>query len=249
MYQARVSKPFAALYFFWQWLVFAPFVAVSLVLVLIPILVARLFRSENAAYTCGRIWAWLQCLCNFTRIRRHSVENLTPGQGYVIMTNHQSNFDFCLIAAIPCQLRFLMKEELKHVPIFGWACTGAGTVWIDRHDREKAIRQLESAKPKFKRGVSLQVHPEGTRSFDGRIGPFKKGGFMVALQLGAPILPVTIRGSGDIWPPGSMRILPGTIDYIFHPPIDVSEYGPERVDELMQAVRDALNSGLSDDAV
>jgi len=241
-YRVRLHAAAAALYFVWRWGVLAPFAAL-LTVAAAPVMMAVSALSVDAAYRCAQAWARAVCLCNFTRLRVRGRENM-PACGCVVMTNHQSAFDFSLIAAIPGKLRWAMKSEMRRFPFFGAAAAAAGTVWLDRSDRAAAIASLAAVRPALRRGVSLQIFPEGTRSRDGSLGPFKKGGFMLALELGVPIVPVTIRGSGRVWPPGTWRILPGCIEYVIHPPIDVRRYGPERREELMQAVRTALESAL-----
>lgn len=231
------------LYSAWRWLVYAPFTGVNTMVWALAAMAASVV-SEPAAYRCTQIWSRLQCLGNMTRQRVQGQENLVPGQAYVVMINHQSAFDFAVISALPMDMRWVTKIELRSVPFFGWACTAAGSVWLDRGDKARSISSLNEMRSRLERGISLQIFPEGTRSLDGSLGRFKKGGFMLALDLGIPILPVTTSGSGVVWPPHTWRILPGTIDYTIHAPIDVQAYGPERVDELMDAVRSAMASAL-----
>lgn len=236
------------LYFFWRWLVFGPFTVVNTMVAALAAMAASLV-SEPAAYRCTQIWSRMECLGNWTRQRVHGQEHVVPGQAYVVMINHQSAFDFAVISALPMDMRWVTKIELRSVPFFGWACTAAGSVWLDRRDKASSISSLNEMRSRLARGISLQIFPEGTRSLDGSLGSFKKGGFMLALELGIPILPVTSSGSGVVWPPHTWRILPGTIDYTIHAPIDVQAYGPECVDELMDAVRSAMASSLPQKAV
>jgi 1-acyl-sn-glycerol-3-phosphate acyltransferase len=242
-YRVRLPLAVAALCFLWRWLIFVPLVALITVAIT-PVMMVVSAISEDAAYRCAQAWAWAACLCNLTRVRVRGRENM-PACGCVVMTNHQSAFDFSLIIAIPGQLRWIMKTEIRRVPFFAWAAGAAGTVWLDRSNRAAAVASLRAMRPSLERGVSLQIFPEGTRSRDGALLPFKKGGFMLALELGVPIVPVTISGSGRVWPPGTWRIIPGCIGYVIHPAIDVRAFGLERRDELMQAVRAAIESGLA----
>ncbi|MHC4389920.1 MAG: lysophospholipid acyltransferase family protein [Planctomycetota bacterium] len=244
--RARIPTAYASdmhplgqsLYFLWRWLVFAPFTFVNTSVLTVVTLTAALF-SENAAYRCTQLWARLQCLCNFTRVRITGLENKVPGRAYVVMSNHRSSFDLAILC-LPWQSRLVMKAELKKIPVFGWACHAAGTAWVDRRDSAQAIASLQAMKPKLDGGASLLIYPEGTRSLDGSLGSFKKGGFRLALDLGIPILPVTALGAGKVWPPKTLKVLPGRIDYTVHPPIDPADFGAERIDELVTAVRAAL---------
>jgi 1-acyl-sn-glycerol-3-phosphate acyltransferase len=184
---------------------------------------------------------------NFTRVSTRGAEHVERGRAYIVMSNHQSQFDVLATASrSPVPVRWVMKEELRRVPILGPACAKVGMVFIDRRDRGRAIASLRapSTRAMVGRGISLFFFPEGTRSSDGQLGSFKKGGFMAALELGLPILPMTISGSGRVLPARGLRILPGSITLTIHPPVMASDYGLERRDELMRDVRAAIAAGL-----
>jgi 1-acyl-sn-glycerol-3-phosphate acyltransferase len=138
-----------------------------------------------------------------------------------------------------------MKEELRKAPGLGWYCSAGGHVFIDRSDREKAIASLKAAKPLLDGGVSVVFFPEGTRSPDGRMRDFKKGGFMMALDMGLPILPMSISFSRHVLPGRTLKLLPGYIRIQVQDPIDVTKYGHERREELMADVRKSIASGLT----
>ena len=162
------------------------------------------------------------------------------------MSNHQSHFDILVLYGHWYrQFRWVMKQELRKVPGLGWGCYKCGHIFIDRSDRKKAIESLKSAKPLLEGGISVMFFPEGTRSRDGRMKKFKKGGFMIALDTGLPILSVSISGTGRILPGKTFKLLPGKITITIHPPIDVTQYGEERRDELMADTRKAIASGLT----
>jgi 1-acyl-sn-glycerol-3-phosphate acyltransferase len=192
----------------------------------------------------ARLWSRLVLTTAGVRWRASYHPGLDPSRASVYMANHQSQFDVpALILAMPADFRFVAKRELLFIPIFGWALWLAGFVFVDRGDREQAIRSLDEAAAKVHRGMSIIVFAEGTRSPDERLLPFKKGGFMLALKAGAPIVPVSIRGSRGVLPKGSLRLRPGTIDLVFGAPIDTSAYSIESRDALMAAVRNAIASG------
>jgi 1-acyl-sn-glycerol-3-phosphate acyltransferase len=202
--------------------------------------------SRNLSFHCGTIWAWLLCRATFVRVKVEGREHLVEGQSYVIMSNHQSHFDvLAFYGHFFKQFRWVMKEELRKVPGLGAGCESVGHIFIDRSSREKAIASLKAARHLLEGGVSIMFFPEGTRSTDGRMKELKKGGFMMALDLNLPILPVSISGSRHVLPSNTHRLLPGEIRIRIHEPIDVSAYGPERRDELMQDVARAIRSGLT----
>jgi len=232
------------LYFPWLWLVFIPFLAVTTIL--FGILAATTcFISRRIAFHCGTAWALLLCLVNFTWVRVKGRKNIQKGQSYVIMCNHQSHFDvLAFYGHWFRQFRWVMKQELRKVPGLGWGCEGVGHIFIDRSDRQKAIASLEAARPLLKGGISVLFFPEGTRSDDGRMLSFKKGGFMMALQLDLPILPVTISGSRHVLPNKTFKLLPGSIRIQVHEPIDIGSYTVETRDQLIADVRKVIGSGL-----
>ena len=226
--------------------VFTPFLAVSTVgLGILAVLVCML--SQRASFHIGTLWAWVLCRVAFTRVRVHGRDKIAPDTSYIIMSNHQSHFDvLAFYGHWRRQFRWVLKEELRRAPGIGWYCSAGGHLFIDRSCREKAIASLRRAGPLLRGGISVMMFPEGTRSTSGRLRPFKKGGFMLALDLGLPILPVSISGSRHVLPNKTARLLPGTIDITIHDPIDTSAYSEDRRDELMAEVRRVIRAGLSE---
>jgi len=202
--------------------------------------------SPRVAFHCGTIWAWLLCRLNLTWVTVEGREHARADGSYVIMSNHQSHFDvLAFYGHWARQFRWVIKKELRKVPGLGWYCAAGGHIFIDRSSREAAIRSLQMARPLLDGGVSVMIFPEGTRSRDGRIQAFKKGGFMTALDLGLPILPVSISGSRHVLAAHGRRPLPGCIRIRVHQPIDPTRFGVERRDELMATVREAITAGLT----
>jgi 1-acyl-sn-glycerol-3-phosphate acyltransferase len=167
-------------------------------------------------------------------------EHVPPrGTGFVLMSNHRSHVDIpSIIHATQRPLRMVGKQELARVPIWGPAMRKLGMVFVTRGDKQKAIGELELAKQRFREGISIWIAPEGTRSRDGQLGPFKKGGFHLAIDLGAPILPAYITGTEEIMKPESFLIHKHkTVRVRFAPLIPSSG---ATVDELSAKVRDAM---------
>jgi 1-acyl-sn-glycerol-3-phosphate acyltransferase len=177
-------------------------------------------------------------------------ENMVPGVTYLVMSNHQSLYDIpALFHVIGANLRMITKAELFKVPVFGTAMEEAGFISIDRSNRERAIASLAHAKAVLGRGVHVWIAPEGTRSRTGELLPFKKGGFILALETGLPILPVTLKGTRDVLRAKGVRSVAGRhVLVTIHPAIDPAPYtrandrdGRKR---LMEAVRRSLSQGL-----
>lgn len=179
-------------------------------------------------------------------LRIEGQEHLQPGRTYLFMSNHQSFFDIpVLFVAVPGSLRMVTKTELFKVPIWGKALKVSGFVEIDRSNRARAIASLKEAARRMQEGINIWIAPEGTRSRTGALGPFKKGGFMLAIETGATIMPVSIEGTYEVAPPKTWALRKGCpVRLRFHAPIEAADYGVERREELMQRVREAIESGL-----
>lgn len=191
----------------------------------------------------ARIWSrWVLALLGI-EVAVEGRERVDPETTYLFMSNHASTFDiFALFVATEHPLRMVAKRILFFIPIFGWSLWMCGFIPIDRSNREGAIRSLEKAARRIREGLSVLVFPEGTRSRTGRLRPFKKGGFMLALKAGVPVVPVVVLGTEAIMPKGSLEVRRGTITVRFGEPIppDPSQVGRSDRDRLMERVRDAM---------
>jgi 1-acyl-sn-glycerol-3-phosphate acyltransferase len=162
---------------------------------------------------------------------------------YIYMFNHVSNLDPPLvIPLVPRRTSVLLKKELMKIPILSRAMRMARFVPVDRSNREAAIASIERAVEVLKDGVNISIFPEGTRSRDGKMLPFKKGPFHLAMESGVEVLPVSISGTETMWPKGRLSITPGTATIVFHAPISPKQYRTR--EELTDAVRKQIESGL-----
>jgi 1-acyl-sn-glycerol-3-phosphate acyltransferase len=179
-------------------------------------------------------------------IEVRGLEQLDPGRNYIFLSNHVSNLDPpVLVPSIPGRCSVLVKKEVFRIPIFGTAMRMADLVPVDRHNREAAIDSVHAAVEVMQHHVHMVIFVEGTRSRDGRLLPFKKGPFHLAMEVGAPVVPVTILGTYECWPKGTFAVRPGTATLIFHPPVEPSDYADR--DALMTAVRATIASALPED--
>ena len=168
-------------------------------------------------------------------------ENVEPEIPRVYMVNHQSYFDvFVVLACLPLDFKFLLKEELMRIPLLGPAMKRAGYIGIERDDPRKAIKSMNLAAERIRGGASVLIFPEGTRSLDGRLGSFKKGGFNLALKSGCDIVPVFISGTARIVPKGSLKIEKGNVKLSVGRPIPLSGYNRKNVAQLMDEVRRSM---------
>jgi 1-acyl-sn-glycerol-3-phosphate acyltransferase len=195
------------------------------------------FLSPDYLHAYARFWARVSLLLAGVRLTVAGHEHL-PECAVIYMPNHQSNFDIlALHAGLPVQFRWLAKEELFRIPLFGFAMRRTGYIAINRSDRKQAIQSMAEAARRISEGTSVIVFPEGTRSPDGALLPFKKGGFMLAIDAGAPIVPVAIRGSHDVMPKHSRWIRGGHIRVTIFPAVPTAGTTPAGRDALMEAVR------------
>jgi len=158
------------------------------------------------------------------------------------MSNHQSHYDIPTIyCTLPIFTMFLAKKELRKIPFLGWSMWVTGFVFIDRKRRDEAFKAIEDAAKQFvEEKRSIVIFPEGTRSIDGNIGPFKKGGFHLAIQAKAKIIPMGIWGTINVLPKGSWLVKPGKVVISIGKPIDASKYTLETLNKLTEEVRIAI---------
>lgn len=217
--------------------------ALLTLILFLPIVVAALAgRSGNAAFHGTQVYAW--CILKLTgiRLRVSGREHIDPAQRYVILSNHASYYDPpALVLALGLQYRWVIKKELRKVPLFGLALETSRNLFIDRSRGSDALESIKRGVAQLPEGTSILIFPEGTRSWDGQLLPFKKGGFVIARDGGLPILPVTIRGSHDRLPKGTAVFSPGIIDIVIHPPVATA--GRE-VDAVREEVRATIEGAL-----
>ena len=219
----------------------------TLLLGSLAIIGCLIIPNGNALIWCARPWARGILMVCGTRVRVRGAGAIPSDRAVIYATNHQSLFDvLALVRALPGQYRMIAKKELFAIPVFGWALWLAGFIKIDRSDRERAFQSLDLAAGKIRSGMSVVVFPEGTRSPDGSLQPFKKGGFVLAIQTGCPLVPVSISGSRAVMSKDSLEIRRGVIDVVIGEPIDASRYSFEQRDELIAETRHAIESGFSD---
>jgi 1-acyl-sn-glycerol-3-phosphate acyltransferase len=214
--------------------------------------VAEGVLGRLAVETCdARLDSWSRRLLDQAGIEleTRNLEQIPVGETFVVMSNHQSLYDIpAVFQALGRRLRMVAKTELFRVPIWGRAMRASGFVEVDRKNRERAIESLSRAKAALESGTNIWIAPEGTRSRTGRLGPFKKGGFHLALDTNARILPLTIIGSRDVLIAKTWTVRPGAKVVVqVHPPVGTEAYGQERLDELVEVVRRAIESDMPEE--
>jgi 1-acyl-sn-glycerol-3-phosphate acyltransferase len=200
--------------------------------------------GPSFAHGCARSWSRWGLRMAGVRVEVEGEERIPEGP-VIFMGNHQGNFDILsLTVAIPRRFSWLAKEELFRVPFFGGAMRRAGYISIDRSDGRRALRSIEEAARTIRSGVSVVIFPEGTRTTDGNLLPFRKGGFLLAAKAGVPVVPFTINGSMNVNPRNRLELYPAPISITFGDPIPTSGEGEFRRAELPERVRGAISARL-----
>jgi 1-acyl-sn-glycerol-3-phosphate acyltransferase len=180
------------------------------------------------------------------RVEIIGLDHLDISRNYIFMTNHVSNLDPPIqIPLIPRRTSVMVKKELFKTPILGPAMRMASLVPVDRGNRDAGIEAVRAAKAVVAQGINMTIYVEGKRSFDGKLLPFKKGPFYLAMECGIAVVPMTIVGTHYAMPKTRFAIKPGLVKVIFHPPIEPKDFGDR--DRLMETVRAVIESGLPEE--
>ncbi len=233
------------------WLILVPIMALATTFFGALCLISVRFAgpARTASFTAVP-WARLGLLLSGVKVHLQGVENIRPGQSYVIVANHLSHFDiWALYGWLGMDLRWVMKQELRKVPVIGVSCEALGHVFVDRSNRQAALASLDAARERIHAGTSILFFPEGTRSRDGALKPFKKGAFNMALDLSLPVLPLTINGTREVLPAGTTQLTPGDVHITVHAPIPVQGLSETDLDDLAQQSRSIIASALRDERV
>lgn len=209
----------------------------------LAIIGTAIMRSKTFFIWCTLKWAGILINWCGIKVKRNI---LTKSEEFVppilFMSNHQSHYDIPTIyTTLPIFTMFLAKKELRKIPFLGWAMWVVGFVFIDRKRREEAFKAIEEAAKQFvEEKKSIVIFPEGTRSKDGSIGQFKKGGFHLAIQAKAKIIPIGIWGTIKVLPKGSWFVRPNNVVINVGNPIDASKYSYETMNQLIDEVRKSI---------
>jgi 1-acyl-sn-glycerol-3-phosphate acyltransferase len=251
LYQLRMwvgkkeNRLFRVVYGLYKWLFILPLLALSTLICGILAMVTTLVVNQRIGSLFGVIWARINSFFTPMTVEVIGRENINPGSSYVICANHQSHYDiYVLYGWLGVDFKWVMKKELEKVPVLGPACKMLGHIFIDRSDSKNAIATINAAKSKITQGSSVVFFPEGSRSTDGILKPFKKGAFRMALDLELPILPGTICGTRNILPKGSIDLRPGAVKLVIHRPISTTGFSEADLESLMERTKMAIDSSL-----
>lgn len=207
----------------------------------IAITVSFFSKNGDSVHGVATLWAKSILWVSGIQVTVKGGQNKDLGNSCIFMSNHESNFDIpVLYSSLSTQFRWLAKMELFKIPIFGAAMRGAGYISIDRSNRSSAFQSLARAAHLIRNGTSVMIFPEGTRSWNGDLQPFKKGGFVMAVDAGVPIVPIVINGTYAVMPKNRWRIERRPVSLEILAPIETAPFTRKTKDELMAHVYEAM---------
>jgi 1-acyl-sn-glycerol-3-phosphate acyltransferase len=223
------------------------FVVSTFVLAAVGVVSGLFDRSGDTVLKLARFWS--RIVLGVPGVKLDVVQRvpLDPRRPYIVMANHASMIDiWAVFLAVPVPLRFIAKKQLGTIPLFGWAMRAGRFIFIDRQNAASARRSIAEAARRIRAGQSVVIFPEGTRTRDGRLNPFKKGGFHLALDSGAEIVPVAIQGSHALMPRGSALLRAGTVRVEIGAPISTAGLSPSDREALANRVHATIAEMLGE---
>ena len=201
--------------------------------------------GQDKAHSFIRFWGRICLFLAGVKVEIRGIENILTDRPAIYVSNHQSNFDVPIIyGGLPIQFRWLAKQELFRIPVFGLAMKRSGIIPIDRSNRRKTMHSIIAAAQRINAGTSVIIFPEGTRTPDGQLQEFKKGALLIAAKAQVPVVPIAIHGSFQIQAKDSWRINGGSAILEFLPPISTEGLKSSDVDELTIRVHDQIANSL-----
>jgi 1-acyl-sn-glycerol-3-phosphate acyltransferase len=242
----QVERLLRRVYSIYKWLVVIPVLGLSTFICGMSVVALVWFaQAKTLGKVFGQGWARINSWITPMLVSVHGRHHVDPEQSYVIVCNHQSQYDiFVLYGWLKIDFKWVMKQELRNVPVIGVACDKLGHIYVDRSNPETALASIGAAKTRVTDGTSVLFFAEGTRSRDGRLRQFKKGAFHFALDLQLPLLPITINGTRQILPSDTLDLFPGRATMTIHAPIGIDGYQREDIKELAALVRERIASAM-----
>lgn len=230
----------------WLVLIFVPWLVIITILAVLGVCVLRwLVGSKTAGRIVVARWARLLAWLLPLRVSVSGQENIDPDQAYVVVANHLSMLDILAIFGWSgLELRWVMKHEIRRLPLIGWGCWVLGYVFVDRSNREAAIQAINKATGKLEPGEGMMFFPEGTRSKTGELLPFKMGAFKTAISQQMPVLPISIQGTHALMPSGTLLPKPGRAVIRIHPAISTSGMCKSDAALAAEQAREHIRAGL-----
>lgn len=230
---------------FYQWCIAVPILVVITAVTALTCIISALFGAKNwGGYWPPKLWSQCVCTLLFIRVKVEGRSNIESKQAYVFVSNHQSAFDiWSIYGYLGHPFKWMMKKSLEKVFLVGQACKSVGHVFVDDSSIAGIKDTISHAQSTLKGNMSLVIFPEGHRSYDGKMLPFKRGAFMLAGEFGLPVVPITIEGAYDVLPRSTYNIRPGKITLHIHKPIYPGEKG-FNTKSLLNICRSEISASL-----
>ena len=233
------------LYPVYKYLVYIPFLILWTVLNFLGVVVVAPFSPRKASRWFGGLWGRGLVRAIPARLHITGLEHLDPAKSYILVANHLSLMDIPMLYGwLPLDLKWIMKKEVRNIPVIGIGTAMLGHIFLDRSNHDAAIRELQQLKAHLQPGTSILFFPEGTRSRDGSLHAFKMGAFHMARDLDIPLLPISLRGTDALLTPDGMDLHPGTAEMSIHPAIPVEEVRASSGEQLRDRARNIIASKL-----
>ncbi|MDR1516518.1 MAG: 1-acyl-sn-glycerol-3-phosphate acyltransferase [Dysgonamonadaceae bacterium] len=237
-----------AFLFLYQVLIFIPvFVLLTILTAITVMIMSPIFGNKIWGYHPPKWWSRLTCYLALCRVKRRKLGRLNPNQSYVFVGNHQGAFDIFLVYGFLNQnIKWVQKQSLRKLPFVGKASEIAGHVFVDNSSVAARKRTIEKAEEEVTNGVSIMMFPEGSRSKTGKLDKFKRGAYLIALDMKLPIVPLTLNGPFDVLKIHAALIQPGKLELIIHEPIPTDGLTEKDIPALMEQTKETIHSALWD---
>ena len=232
--------------FLYQWIILVPiFFVLTIITTSIMIIFSSIFGNKFWGYYPPKWWARVICWLSLCRVKTSGHENLDKNTSYVFIANHQGAFDIFLTYGFLNQnIKWVQKASLRKIPFAGKASEIAGHVFVDNTSIASRRDTIIKAKKEIVGGISMMMFPEGSRSKDGKLTSFRRGAYRVAMDMGLPIVPITINGPFDVLKVKSMKLKPGKLELTIHKPITTANLEQKDLRALMDQTKEVIHSGL-----
>ena len=234
-----------SLYTVYKYVIYIPWLVLWTLANFLGVVLVAPFSQQKASHWFGGMWGRGLLRAVPARLRITGAGDFDRRQPYIVVANHLSLMDIPILYGwLDLDLKWVMKKELRKVPMIGPGCALLGHIFLDRGNHQAAVEQLQQVKDRLQPGTSILFFPEGTRSRSGELQAFKLGAFRMARDIDLPILPITLKGADRILPPDNIQLRPGTATMIIHPPIPVEEVRANEPEALRDLARAIIAAGL-----
>ena len=234
-----------SLYTVYKYVIYIPWLLLWTLVNFLGVVLVAPFSQQRASRWFGGMWGRGLLRAVPARLRIVGERDFDRRQPYIVVSNHLSLMDIPILYGwLDLDLKWVMKKELRKVPMIGGGCAMLGHIFLDRGNHQAAVEELQQVKDRLLPGTSILFFPEGTRSRSGELQAFKLGAFRMARDMDLPILPITIKGADRILPPDNIQLRPGTATMIIHPPIPVEEVRANEPEALRDLARAIIAAGL-----